>query len=319
MSSNIGHLHHVGLVVNDMEAALELYRRLGFTLTPPSYPVLSPGEGAPPEPLGAANTHADFSRNFVEIVTVAGKGKPVPEGADLVPLEVPPTALPRFHDEIDRTVAGLASRLSRFQGLHILVFQTRDVGAFAEHLDELRIDHGDPGFVERPVDAEDGKQMVPVRYLEINDEAANEGRLAVAENPPAELLRTQGVTDHPNGAVDLVESVLCVAERELDDFERRYEGYLGRHARGGDGTRTFDLEGSSVVLVADTALKGVLPDERPPALPAFVAYGVTVPSVASTREFLEGNGFPVLDLPDGDFFVPAAAALGAAVVFRQAG
>ncbi|MDQ0937239.1 hypothetical protein QFZ49_007214 [Streptomyces turgidiscabies] len=40
-----------------MGEALNLYRRLGFTLAPPAYPAMALSKGTAPEPFGAANTH----------------------------------------------------------------------------------------------------------------------------------------------------------------------------------------------------------------------------------------------------------------------
>lgn len=56
--------------------------------------------------------------------------------------------------------------------------------------------------------------------------------------------------------------------------------------------------------------------EEPPALPALVAYTVTVRDLPLARDLLHRNGIPLRETPTGDFFVPAKAALGTAVVFR---
>ena len=317
MGGEIGHLHHVGLVVGDLEKALELYRSLGFEPTTPSYPMMSPKEGAPLEVVGAANAHIHFDRNFMEIVSVATKDTPIPAGANLVQLHVPPDARKRVLETIRSTVAGLASSFSRFQGLHILVFQTPDVEATAGHLWAVGVDYSGPLTVQRPVDDQDGSLMNPVRVLEIDGEDVPEGRLAYAENPAPEILRTQSRPDHPNGAFDLIESVLCAEDTQLADIERRYEKYLSRTARSEGAMRVFDLEASRIVLVPDTELEEILPGEKAPALPAFVACGVAVRDIDTARRLLEENGFSAMSRPQGDVFVPSAEALGAAVIFRQ--
>ncbi len=77
-----------------------------------------------------------------------------------------------------------------------------------------------------------GRRM-PLGFVEIDSAGRSpEGRLAVAEALPA---RRTGA-DHPNGAFELVGPLLCVADDELADVERRYTRYLGRDAaRRGDG------------------------------------------------------------------------------------
>lgn len=47
MGTEIDKIHHVGHVVQDMETALELYRKLGFVSTPPAYPTMAEQEGRP--------------------------------------------------------------------------------------------------------------------------------------------------------------------------------------------------------------------------------------------------------------------------------
>jgi catechol 2,3-dioxygenase-like lactoylglutathione lyase family enzyme len=326
MGFDIHHLHHVGHIVNDMEEGLALYRRLGFRLPPPSYPMLSPAEGAPPRPVGAANTHATLEHNFVELVTCVREdgSSRIPSDADLVPLAAPPEQLPLLSAAIHRTTATLAACLARFQGLHILVFQTPDAGAVAERLRAAGIKHGGANRIARRVNTSQGPRFEPIRFLEIDGDDPKEmglgrvpeGRIAVAENPSKESLLQESGHDHPNGAVDLVESILCVAPAELDSAALRYEKYLGRTAHAVGATRVFELQNSRITLMTDVELAASLPGERAPALPAFVAYAVAVRDVAATKLFLEKNEFSPRVTAGGDLFVPAAAALGAAVIFR---
>ena len=152
--------------------------------------------------------------------------------------------------------------------------------------------------------------------MEIDGEGVPEGRLAVAEPPPPDVLRTRRV-DHPNGAWDLVEAILCVEGADVANVARRYETYTGRTARRNGPTQVVDLDGAMVTIVPNSDLEAVLPGERAPGLPAFVAYAVEVRDLDATRRHLQRNGFPVNALPSGDVFVPAAAALGAAAIFRQ--
>ncbi|MCG5212300.1 VOC family protein [Streptosporangium soli] len=322
MSHDIGHLHHVGVVVRDLGSAIEVYRRMGFLLPAPSCPSMPPEEGAAPRPFGAANTHIAFRRNFVELVTALGgdgSGR-LPADTNLVPLVAPAEALPRLTEIIDRTVANLETCLARFDGLHILMCQTPDAEALATRLTDSGVGHGGVNVLRRKVETPAGSRLDPIRYLEIDGAEPDlepgrvpEGRVGMAEDiPPGADLE-----DHPNGAVELVDVVLCVAEPDLVATEKRYAAYLGRAARSEGTVRVFDLEGSRVTLVADTELDRLLPGERPPALPAFVAFAVAVGDQEATRSHLQENGFPVMPTPSGDVFVPAASALGAAVVFRR--
>jgi catechol 2,3-dioxygenase-like lactoylglutathione lyase family enzyme len=313
---DISHLHHVGIVVRDMEEALALYRRLGFILPPPTYPMMPPQADAPPAPFGVANTRAAFRRNFIELVTVVSDSSAIPGDASLVPIRVPGDALPRVRAAIEETIAVLRSCLARFQGAHILVFEAQDVDAAAGRLEASGIGHGDVLSVQLQIETETGRSTVPVRSMEIADDGVPEGRLAVAEPPPSDVQRARRV-DHPNGAVDLVEAILCVEGADIANIARRYETYTGRSARRNGPTRVVDLDGAKVTIVPDSDLEAVVPGERARALPAFVAFAVEVRDIDAARGYLRRNGFPVNALPSGDVFVPAAAALGAAVIFRM--
>lgn len=311
-------LHHVGLVVDDMAGSIALYRRLGFLPSPPAYPALPSRDGASLRPVGAGNTHVTFPHNFVELTAIADTDE-VGDDVRLVPLQAPADVLARLTESIEHTTTRLRSALARFQGLHILAFRTPDADATAAHLSANGVLHGGVNRLRRPVETEEGTQSVPVGYIEV-DEApglAPEGRLAFAENLPPEALRMQRYMDHPNGAVGLAASILCVPAAELAGYQRRYETYLGRPARAEGRTRVFDLDDCRLVLLTEAELDAFLPGERAPAVPSFVAYAVTVRDTAATRSFLEGNGFPVERTRAGDPFVPATAALGAAVIFQS--
>jgi hypothetical protein len=317
MGTELRNIHHVGHVVRDMRKALELYRRLGFDCAPPAYPIISRAEGEPPKPFGAANTHATFLCNFVELVTVVSDDAPLPHDAVLIPLHVPAPALPRVLETIARTVATLAAGLARFEGLHILAFQTDDVAASAAQFDSDGVTHSGANIVQRQIETAAGLQVAPVRYLEIDQEPVPEGRLAIVENPPPEILRAQSHMNHPNGAIALVESLLCVADREIDSYAQRYRRYLGGDARAEGTARMFDLQDSRITIAPASSLGAFLPGEAAGELPAFVAYAVKVCDLPATEALLRRNGVPVALSPAGDIFVPARSALGAAVIFRQ--
>src|SRR5690606_42038936 len=62
--NEVNGLHHVGHVVRDLGQAMETYRRLGFTVAPPAYPVL-PGVSA--EAVAVAHAPVSFADGFVSL------------------------------------------------------------------------------------------------------------------------------------------------------------------------------------------------------------------------------------------------------------
>jgi Glyoxalase-like domain len=318
----VSDINHVGHVVRHIETALNLYRRMGFVMPWPSFPALAPYPGAPVRAFGAGNTHISFRHSFVELVTVVDdrRGGVVGADATLVPLQAPPDALDRLTDSITQTATRLATALDRFEGLHILVFGTVNVDATVTRLATQGVMHGPVNRLQRPAGSGGDPKPVSIGYVEIDSEPglSPEGRLALVEDGPADsTLATEH--NHPNGAVELVESLLCVPDVDLADYERRYGRYLQRPARSEGPLRVFDLDHSRVMIIPRSALETVLPGAAPPALPAFVGYGVAVHDLAASRTLLEQADFPVLTSPLGGVYVPATAALGAAVLFHSTG
>src|SRR5947209_8320362 len=141
MNHDIEYIHHVGHVVRDMDHARKLYRNLGFLCPAPAYPTLSRGEGELASPFGAANMHAPFARNFVEIMAVVTADRHLPDDARPIPLQVSPAALPRVVASMERTIATIAASLARFEGLHILVLETADANETARRFDQIGVGH----------------------------------------------------------------------------------------------------------------------------------------------------------------------------------
>ncbi len=192
------------------------------------------------------------------------------------------------------------------------MFQTDDAQASVRRFDQSGVGHSGVNQVQQP------HQRVPMGVVEIDREAVPEGRLAVAEAPILETSQAQAVPMHPNGAIDLVESMLCVSGAEIDAYVARYQRYLGRVARKDGAAYVFDLRQSCVRLIPANRLEETMPGETSPALPVFVAYAVAVHDRDATRRWLENNGFSANVELAGGIFIPARAALGAAIIFRQA-
>lgn len=325
-ASDIIGLHHVGLVVRDLNAAIATFRRLGFHVAPPAYPALAPAPGAEPEPLGAGNTHADFPRTFIELLA------PVPDDRELLPadatltlLQLPDDQLKAARRAMRQTVAGLVERLGRFEGAHILVFASADAEGTAARLDIAGLTHTGARPAQRPITTADGTRLEAIRYLDIHaDDATSstgmppEGRIGAAQDAPPAVLDAQTGLDHPNGALALTECVLCVDAPDLESTAARYERYLGISAEHADDSHAFDLGGSRLTITAPSGLAARLPGERPPAAPALSAYTVDVADLDAAEQLLRDRGIDIRRAADGGPFIPAAIAHGATIMLRQA-
>ena len=142
-------------------------------------------------------------------------------------------ALQGLVDSITETATRIAHALARFQGLHILVFGTADVDATIARLAAQGVAHSAVNRLQRPAATGAGSTQVSIGYVEIDSEPglSPEGRLALAEYGPAHSAPLMGNQGHPNGAIELIESVLCVPDADISEFARRYARYLQRQAR----------------------------------------------------------------------------------------
>ncbi|MFD0423713.1 hypothetical protein [Streptomyces parvus] len=187
--------------------------------------------------------------------------------------------------------------------------------------------HGGVNTVRRAAPSGADSPVETIRYLEIDaqDPKAGTGTVSAGTVPEGRVgivadldpgIQSARHLDHPNGAAGLAEATLCVADEDLAATHHRYATYLDRHARQEGRALIFDLDGAALKLIPESALPTALPGEEPPALPALVAYTVTVRDLSLARDLLHRNDIPVRETPTGELFVPAEAALGTAVVFR---
>ncbi|WP_018349322.1 VOC family protein [Longispora albida] len=311
-------LHHVGHLVGDPAAAVALYRRLGFTVPGMSYPALPGVPGGPPEPIGAGNTHVRFPGGFIELVTIAAGPGSVPPGARLLPISVPEDSLPGVLAAIRSTAANLSACLERFEGMHIAMFDSHDPEAAAARLTAAGVGHGGLHAVQRPAETSAGVRMLPVRYLEIDGPEPGrvpEGRIGLASDAPAtDLVHPR----HANGAVALTGCLLAVADDALRETEGRYAAYLGRSATGTATVRHFELGDATVTVAAASAVPDLFPGSgQALPLPSFLSSTVEVADLAETRDYLLSAGFAPAATSTGDLAIPASAALGMTIVFRQ--
>jgi catechol 2,3-dioxygenase-like lactoylglutathione lyase family enzyme len=166
--SIVGGLHHVGHLVGDIEEAAAHYRRLGFVVPAPAFPLLPASSGQPAPVLSVGNAHIQFAANFVELATVVPDiaDKP-PAGAEMVLLRVPDAAVPRIRQELGSAATRLANALSRFEGVHILVFEAADVDAATQMLSASGVVCGAVNRIRRPVGRARGTEEVSIGYAEI--------------------------------------------------------------------------------------------------------------------------------------------------------
>lgn len=231
MSSLRVGLDHVGLVVNDLEAARATYERLGFTLTPRSMHSGAVQPGGPVVAWGSGNHCAMFERGYFEILGLID---------------------PNLH-------SSAKLMLRKYQGLHIVALDcesSEDAHAF---LQARHVPTSAPLTLERDISyGEAGSERRTARFRNINldMEQYPEAKFIVIEQCTRDVLWQHRLKHHPNGARALERIYLCCPNVEAS--VQRFAKILGTPVRQGDGYR-FDLESGSLWFMSEASIRAVCP------------------------------------------------------------
>ncbi|MBV9846428.1 MAG: VOC family protein [Kutzneria sp.] len=285
------YIDHSVVITREFEKVWARYEELGFTLSPPSRHTVTTAPGGPLVRSCTANRCAYFGESFLELIGIVDDTAPDPWRA--LPL-------------IDGRYQGLRGASFGFGDSREALARLRAVGLAGSGVLSLR----------RPVDTPEGPRTVRARSVHIDRSKTPDGILHTAEHLTPQYVHQPRLLRHANGAQYLDSVLLVVDDSELDDYRARYAAMLGRPARTEGNRHLFQLRTGRVEISPATALADVLPGETAPVLPFFAAHGVAVADLAAARSLIESKGLATRRLPDG-FFVSAADAGGASVVFRQ--
>jgi len=284
MSTGVDRLDHIGIAVPDLTAAAATYERLGFRLAPLQQQA---GPLQPDGPVvfwGSANRCAMLEEGYLEIIGIVD---------------------PALCDN------QLGQFLARYHGIHIMALGVDDAEAQLTRLREAGL--AAPGVrpMQRKVAIPTGEALVRFKRVPLAD--APEGRIQLIEHLTPELMWQKHLLAHPNRAVALTETVLCVADIAVaEDRFRRLTGIVPlRHG----AARIFAFASGRLVLCDPASLSDFMTELTPPTLPWFAGFSVaTDDGNAAVRRILRGNAVPH-DEHGAVVVVPAEAACGAACRF----
>lgn len=321
MNRDLTGLHHVGHVVSDIEAGVLLYQRLGFLPTQPSFYVLeAPGKKS--LTVGPVNAYSSMPENFLEIVSVAKPGA-TPVRAEASVINVPEEQHAAFATRLAQAGDMITSWYSRYDGVHILALRSTDVAETEKRLDRTSVSHSGASSIDRKVRTADGLRVVSTAFVEIAAPEGGtilpEGRIVIAENLEDDTLPAQEAAAHPNGALALEEAFLYVDDTERDTLMQRYSKYLDVAPRIMEGGARFTIGKGLITVLNGGGLAALIGSAPAVASPMFVGYAVSVADLGVARSLLSKNGFTVGQTPSNDLVITAPEALGATVLFRQAG
>jgi catechol 2,3-dioxygenase-like lactoylglutathione lyase family enzyme len=262
MTGGVDSLDHIGIAVPDLAAAAAAYERLGFQLTPLQQQAGPLAPGGPVVRWGSANRCAMLEAGYLELIGLVD---------------------PALYDN------QVNQFLARYHGIHILALGVDDADAEVQRLRDAGL--AVPGVrpMQRPVATPTGTSEVRFKRVPLAD--APEGRIQLIEHLTPELMWQARLLAHPNRAVALTETVLCVADvaATADRFHRLAGSAPLRHGT----SRIFAFAAGRLVLCDPAALGDFMTSATPPTLPWFAGFSVaTDDGNEAVRRILRRNGVP---------------------------
>jgi catechol 2,3-dioxygenase-like lactoylglutathione lyase family enzyme len=282
-------LDHIVHAVRDLDAAADLYRRLGFTV------------GARNKhPWGTHNHIVQLPGFFIELLTLAEPEKLGSDGFS--------------------TMFGAYNRdfIARGEGFSLLILESKDATGDAATFSSAHIGDPDALRFEREAKRPDGSSVkVGFSLAFAEDKDARDIHFAACQQHYPENFWNPNFQQHPNG-VSAVAGVVAVAEQP-EQHRRFFEVFADSHASAGsDGFAIATPRGTIDVLTPAAFLRrfGVkAPDMSRGARLAALRFSVTSPSRLQALPELAG----IAGLYVGnDAIIGSEDAMGAVLVFEPA-
>jgi len=279
MRRHIQGIDHVVIVVNDLAAAADSFRRMGFVVTP-------------------RGDHTLGSRNHCVML-----------GEDYIELLVSPPENPhpsrQHYTEFAKAGDGLAAIALRTDSAK---------GAYTELL-WAGFSPSDPVDFSRPVRLPEGPREARFRITQLAPDKTPGGRVFLCEHFTPETVWRPEYQAHPNGATALA-AVAIVAEN-VADTARAYERLFDVRARPITEGLLVDTGSAPIAVMTASDLAMRLPGIATSArlAPKLAALFVRVADRAAAARALTEGGMRPVQMADGSLAIGADRAHGVAFVF----
>ncbi len=280
-------LDHVGWFVADLDRATLALERLGFAVAGETVHMNRGPDGAQ-TPTGTLNRLIVLKTGYLEFLASRGD-----------------TPLAVQHRR----------QLERYEGLHLLAFNSADVRAEGPRLAAEGFRPLEPAAMNREVMTERGPQEARFHVLRVPPGVMAEGRMQWCGHLTPELVWREGHLSHPNGAEALTGVLWAVAD--VSEALERYSRFLRKPSRAlADGLGRIELERGALLFATPKAAEAFLPDLVAPALPFGAAVSVRVADLAETGRRLRSNGVRFGEAA-GQIVVSPENALGVWLIFHE--
>jgi catechol 2,3-dioxygenase-like lactoylglutathione lyase family enzyme len=282
-------LDHIVHAVRDLDAAAELYRRLGFTVGARNR-----------HPWGTHNHIVQCPGTFIELLTVA---EPEKLGTD---------AISNLFGHYNQDY------LERGEGLSLLILESKDAKADVEDFKRAGISAAEAVHFEREAKRPDGATIkVGFSLAFAQDKAAPSIRFATCQQHYPENFWNPAFQNHANGAKE-IRAVMMVADdpEQHRAFASAYTGSSDFYIEPGEVSVTTPRGALSIMTPARFAAAFGGP---PPAAGNHLqAIRFAVADVAAARSIMQKSGVTTRNHREG-FVIDAAEALGATLSFEPLG
>jgi catechol 2,3-dioxygenase-like lactoylglutathione lyase family enzyme len=279
MRQHIDGIDHVVIVVRDLDAARDAFRRMGFTVTPRGH-----------HTIGSRNHCVMFGHDYIELLW-SPEGEPHPAR--------------QYYTEFARAGAGLAA----------IALKTDNVkGAYTEML-WAGFAPSDPVDLSRPVEVPGGKGDARFRVSMAARDSTPGGQVFVVEHFTRDLVWRPEYQRHANGATEIA-AVAIVAD-DVVAAARPYERLFARQAEPiAEGLKVHTGD-APLAFVTARSLAAKLPNVQMStrSAPLMAALFVRVADRDVAEAALKAGGFKPARMPDGSVALGADVAHGVALVF----
>ncbi len=280
-------LDHVGWFVDDLEAAGQVFERLGFVLTPITVHENQEGDGSRVR-AGTANRCAMIERGYIEILAAV-------EG-------------------IDNAITGeLRGALARHAGIHLIAFSCADTARETARLEREGFAPLPATALRRPVQTDAGTtEEAAFSAIRLPPGTLPEGRIQMLRQDTPETVWQPSLIARDNAVVSLAGVVTCSDDPAA--AAARFSRFTGKPAEA----RTIFLDRGRMDFCDPGHLACLLPGAQPATLPCNAAVVLESADLARSRACFAAAGLPVSEVAEGIIAVPPEAAAGAWMVVRAA-
>lgn len=283
-------IDHAVVAVRDLEAAVDTFRRLGFTVTPVAR-----------HPFGTANAVVQFGGNYIELLAIddAREIAEAGEGA---------FSFAAFNRDF----------LRGRQGLSMLALKSDDAAGDRVAFEDAGLPTYAPLNFTRLARAPDGNDFdVGFSVTFTSDPAIREAGFFTCQHHDPGRFWWPAYQRHDNGATGIEAAVM--GNLDPADYHIFFTYLTGQHDMRSDSLMvSFDLGPNRLDLLAPVtarAMYGVEVAEDAPL--RFIALSVRTSDLAAAGVTLRGNGIPFTERM-GRLVVPSEAACGVALAFVAA-